>query len=1391
MRDVLSLVIVAVAYSVGAQVYQVGPAASNPRGVPSGQSQAELGWGSNIENARLAHAAQQALQHGDYFRAVEYAQRAAEAAPNDAQQWFLLGYAARLAGKFQQSVDAYNHGLRVNPGSLDGTSGLAQVFSTMGRSDEAERLLKQVIAADPRRRDDALLLGNLYMRSADYANAIDWLERAERDQPNARSELLLALCYQRTNRMEQANRYLLMAQKRAPDNLDVQRSLAGYYRAVGNDQLAIATLRSIRNPKPDVTAELAYTYQLAGRLDEAAKVYALAANAEPKNLDFQLSAAQAAVATGSVEQANSFLKRGSEIDANHYRLHAILAEVAQMEERDQDAVSEYRAALANSPQNPPEGALFGIQLHMNLLSLYRNLGNEADAHRELEIAQTQINQQTGTDADRGSFLRLSALIKMNAGDLNGALPDIKKSLATDRRNRSNLQLNGDILMKLGRPDDAIAAYREVLDIDPDNRLALIALGYATRAAGRNQDAEKYFRQLARVDSSSYVPFLALGDMYTALREFTAAEEAYSRGYAIAPGKALIVAGGMNAAIEAHNLSLAATWLGRVSGEMEANPQVLREKERYLSFDGKYVESAAVGQRAIKLLPRDRDIVVYLGYDYLRLERYDELLSLMSKYLTVLPAEPDIPLLAGYVHKHQGMAEEAREDFTEALKRDPTVVTAYVNRGYMLNDLHRPQAAADDFESALKQEPDNGEAHLGLAYSNLELHRSQAALHHAELAERSLGDSKDIHVIRATAYGREGMLSKSADEYRAALKFAPNDAMLYRGLGDTLFAERQYRDAIKELERADQFTREDSKIDALLARCYAELNERGQAMKYVEQAESHVDSASADERSGVFLAAGEALSVLGDQKAAIERFERALTAKNSDRVGVRLAIAQLMQQQDHTEDAERQIALALMEAEAGETEPASGPQLVEAADVFRSMHDYQLSQNYLERAKNAGAPDTDVRLGMADNYLAMGDTTRAEAQLAAVRASAGSAPGYQYLLAEANMYRQKHENAQALTAFAQASNAQGEDQAAQQGMLEAGADEGLRITPTVSMLSDFSMQPVFEDTTVYVLDSKLDATSPVPSANPALLPPPRSSLQTQWTGAFHLHLGRWPTPSGFFQVRNARGLISVPSTNSIVNRNTTDYTVNFGLNPTVHLGDNILTFDSGIQGTIRRDSLSPVDMNQNLFRVFTYLSTSSFFNAVSLSGYVIHETGPFTESNLNSRSLAASLNFRVGSPWGKTALVTGWGMNDQQFSPVNDEDYYTSSYVGLERRFAERLNVRLVAEDLRAWRAAKGNSGIAQDLRPAGTIDFSPRRNWDVRISSAYSSTRGFHVYDAVQNGFFVSYAMPFHRKFHDDSGEVMLQYPIRFSAGVQEEKFINFSGGQSQQLRPYIQISIF
>jgi hypothetical protein len=111
--------------------------------------------------------------------------------------------------------------------------------------------------------------------------------------------------------------------------------------------------------------------------------------------------------------------------------------------------------------------------------------------------------------------------------------------------------------------------------------------------------------------------------------------------------------------------------------------------------------------------------------------------------------------------------------------------------------------------------------------------------------------------------------------------------------------------------------------------------------------------------------------------------------------------------------------------------------------------------------------------------------------------------------------------------------------------------------------------------------------------------------------------------------------------------------------------------------------------------------------------------------------------------------------------------------------------------VRAWRIVGISSAIAQNVRPAASVNFIPKRNWDIQVSSAFSSTRNYHMYDATQNSIALSYARPFKRRFSDDSGDVALEYPIRISAGVQAETFFNFPGNNNQQIRPYVQINLF
>ena len=178
-------------FEVDGQQSQPAPNAQNSskkKNQSAAQSNASgdngIGWGSSIEVGRLARAAEDALKRGNPSAAADYAQRAVKAAPQDNKLWFLLGYTSRLAGHYQTSVEAYQHGLQFAPGNADGMSGLAQTYERMGRTDDAKKLLSEVIRANPKRTNDLLILGELDMRTGDTQQGITLLQA--RGSPTAK-----------------------------------------------------------------------------------------------------------------------------------------------------------------------------------------------------------------------------------------------------------------------------------------------------------------------------------------------------------------------------------------------------------------------------------------------------------------------------------------------------------------------------------------------------------------------------------------------------------------------------------------------------------------------------------------------------------------------------------------------------------------------------------------------------------------------------------------------------------------------------------------------------------------------------------------------------------------------------------------------------------------------------------------------------------------------------------------------------------------------------------------------------------------------------------------------------------------------------------------------------
>jgi hypothetical protein len=250
--------------------------------------------------------------------------------------------------------------------------------------------------------------------------------------------------------------------------------------------------------------------------------------------------------------------------------------------------------------------------------------------------------------------------------------------------------------------------------------------------------------------------------------------------------------------------------------------------------------------------------------------------------------------------------------------------------------------------------------------------------------------------------------------------------------------------------------------------------------------------------------------------------------------------------------------------------------------------------------------------------------------------------------------------------------------------------------------------------------------------------------------------------------------------------------NVGTTPVLRLGNAHIVLNPGIEFTIRRDTESPVQMNQNLFRQFLYLNTSPFFNWLTVRGSAIHESGPFTLQDLNSRDLGASLEFEVGRPWGSNALVTGYSVRDLLFHPLVREFFTTSTWAGMEHKFGQKTSLTVLGKYIRSWRVQDLTFATAQALIPGARFEYKPNDRWSFDGSMDFTRGEGFHLYDNVQSGFLISYVKPIRRSVNDVNGSLNVDYPLRFSFGLQQQSFFSYTGtGSTSAFRPVARISIF
>lgn len=161
------------------------------------------------------------------------------------------------AGEPARAIEVLETSLKVFPTDATSQLALADLYSDSGRSSDAEKILRQIIANNPKNANALNYLGYLLaQQSRNLEEAIGLVNRALQEEPENGAFLdSLGWAHFQRGDLSEAEKYLARAAERLPDNSEILDHLGDLYAARGRLQEAIsAWSRALKANGEDIDA---------------------------------------------------------------------------------------------------------------------------------------------------------------------------------------------------------------------------------------------------------------------------------------------------------------------------------------------------------------------------------------------------------------------------------------------------------------------------------------------------------------------------------------------------------------------------------------------------------------------------------------------------------------------------------------------------------------------------------------------------------------------------------------------------------------------------------------------------------------------------------------------------------------------------------------------------------------------------------------------------------------------------------------------------------------------------------------------------------------------------------------------------------------------------------
>jgi putative PEP-CTERM system TPR-repeat lipoprotein len=509
----------------------------------------------------------------------------------DPALYALAGEVYLLNNDVKTAEEYFTKATQQDPKNARNRTSLALTHLISGQVDTAFGELQNIAASDAGTTADlALISAHLRRQEFDKAlKAIDALEKKQPDKPlaaNLRGRVLLA-----KRDMSGARKSFERALQIDPMFFPAVASLAGLDLVDKKPQDAKARFDAVLAKDPKNAQALLAQAELAARTGasqtEVGKLIVNAVNANPTDaaprlllIDFHLRNKDVKQATSAAQDAVAALPDNPEL------LDAL--------GRTQLAAGEFNQAIAS----------FNKLAGMQPLSPqpYLRLADVHMANKDKVSAAASLRKALDIKPDSQQAQRGTILLDMDGKNISGALATAKTMQKQGPKDAVGYVLEGDINASQKNWGAAVSAYQTGLKQVSSAELA-VKLHSVLLAAGKTAEAEKFSANWQRDQPKDAVFLLYLGDGAINRKDYTGAENLYTRVTQLQPNNA--VAFNNLAWVTARLNKDGAIALAEKANTLAPNqPAFMDTLAMLLSDKGDYAKALEIQTKAIALQPQN-------------------------------------------------------------------------------------------------------------------------------------------------------------------------------------------------------------------------------------------------------------------------------------------------------------------------------------------------------------------------------------------------------------------------------------------------------------------------------------------------------------------------------------------------------------------------------------------------------------------------------------------------------------------------------------------------------------------------------------------------------------------------------------------------------------------